>query len=80
MALTKDHMDELDALAKTNDATGKASFLMNHHRAFYQPMEDAGLVRLGPPPGDFDPKLFFGATITDAGRAALSGPTSETPA
>lgn len=72
MRLTSEQREELDALRQSNDALEQASFLHNSHMEFYKPLSEAGLVEIGDAPGGFDPRSFFGATITDAGRAALA--------
>jgi len=72
MKLTDEQRDELAALAKTNDALGHASFQHKLNRDFYTPLADAGFVEIVHPPQGFGRDAFFGVTITDAGRAAIS--------
>lgn len=78
MQLTDEQTEELAALKLSNDATKKASFLHMSHRELYAPLADGGLVAIGKPPGRFNPAEFFGATITEKGRAALARLSADT--
>ena len=72
--LSKEDREELEALAQINDCLKAPSFMSRKNwRGQYQRLVQRGLVKWGPPPGEFDPRDFAGTQITDAGRAALSG-------
>lgn len=70
--MTSEQIEELTALKMANDATKGAAFQHMANYDFYKPLADAELVEIGPPPGRFDPAKFFGVTITQKGRQALS--------
>ena len=77
MTLTDEQRDELQALRKTNDELGHASFSHRSQLGFYRPLIDAGLVEWGDPPLTFDPRTFAGATITAKGRDVLDAQKTE---
>lgn len=76
MKLTVSQREELDALRLSYDATGKPSAIFIGHRqsgVCYDDLHEAGLVKIyARPPKGFSRTRFFGARITEAGRAALS--------
>lgn len=76
MTLTKDQIEELDALASMNDALGKPSAIAHQHWEGcirYCDLASAGLVRrYARPPKGFSASRFFGVKITDTGRAAIN--------
>jgi hypothetical protein len=74
MKLTAADHKELDALRHFNDVLSGAAFMPRRawRESGYCRYVRAGLVEWGDPPEGFDPRRFAGATITPAGRSALS--------